>query len=98
MPDSHDTEIPQGQDSVHQSSTPSPQMERWLRESTKEMPFHLRSSIPVSSTQTQTTFNPSPYTASQNPAAQGSANETRPSLNRNSLKYHLGSQHEPVRS
>jgi len=73
MPNSKDTQVPQGQVPVHQSNTLSPQMEGWLRESTKEMPWHLPSSFLVSSIQTQAAFNTSPKTASQDPATQGSA-------------------------
>ncbi|XEV05985.1 hypothetical protein FSHL1_011272 [Fusarium sambucinum] len=73
MPESHDTQVPQGQDSVQQNTSLSPQMERWLQESKREMPWYLPDSIAVSSTQTQNTSNTNTHTSSQNPATQGSA-------------------------
>ncbi|KAL3594308.1 hypothetical protein FPOAC2_08616 [Fusarium poae] len=73
MPDVHDTQVSQRQDLVQQHTSLSPQMERWLQESKREMPWHLPDSIAVSSTQTQITPNTNAYTSSQNPATQGSA-------------------------
>ncbi|KAL6913596.1 hypothetical protein FSST1_011356 [Fusarium sambucinum] len=72
MPGLHDTQVPQGQDPVRNTSF-SPQMERWLQESKREMPWYLPDSIAVSSTQTQNTSNTNTHTSSQNPATQGSA-------------------------
>ncbi|RGP76958.1 hypothetical protein FLONG3_4896 [Fusarium longipes] len=61
----------QDQDTVQQSTSLSPQMQRFLQEDRKEMPWHLPSSFSGSSTQTAS--NASPYTPSENPATKGSS-------------------------
>ncbi|KAK2675384.1 hypothetical protein RAB80_007569 [Fusarium oxysporum f. sp. vasinfectum] len=56
---------------VHQSTTYSEQMNVWLREDHKDMPWHNIDSIVTPSTNTSES-NPN-TNASQNPASQGSA-------------------------
>ncbi|RKL36361.1 hypothetical protein BFJ70_g7292 [Fusarium oxysporum] len=56
---------------VYQSTEYSEQLNAWLREDHKDMPWHILDSIVPSSTNTS---EPSPNTsASHNPATQGSA-------------------------
>ncbi|CEF86905.1 unnamed protein product [Fusarium graminearum] len=72
MPDSHDTQVLHGQDHTQNTSS-SPQMERWLQESKREMPWHLPDSIVISSSQTPTSnTNTNTYTPFHNPTTQGS--------------------------
>ncbi|EXL94894.1 hypothetical protein FOIG_12342 [Fusarium odoratissimum NRRL 54006] len=56
---------------VHQSTTYSEQMNAWLREDHKDMPWHIIDSIVTSSTNTSES-NPN-TNASHNPITQGSA-------------------------
>ncbi|KAH7205950.1 hypothetical protein NOF04DRAFT_1408427 [Fusarium oxysporum II5] len=58
---------------VHQSTTYSEQMNAWLREDHKDMPWHIIDSIVTSSTNTSES-NPN-TNASHNPITQGSANQ-----------------------
>ncbi|KAF5615505.1 uncharacterized protein FTJAE_13330 [Fusarium tjaetaba] len=56
---------------IYQSTTYSEQMNAWLREDHKDMPWHNLDSIVTSSSNTS---EPNPNTnASHNPATQGSA-------------------------
>ncbi|KAF5980342.1 hypothetical protein FCOIX_4866 [Fusarium coicis] len=75
MDSPHFVQVPrQGEPSpniVHQSTTYSEQMNAWLREGHKNMPWHIIDSIVMSSSNTS---EPIPNTnASHNPATQGSA-------------------------
>ncbi|KAI1011050.1 hypothetical protein LB504_002181 [Fusarium proliferatum] len=58
---------------AHQSNTYSEQMNAWLREDHKDMPWHNLDSIVTSSSNTS---EPNPnINASHDPATQGSANQ-----------------------
>jgi hypothetical protein len=57
---------------VHQSTSYSEQMNAWLREDHKDMPWHIIDSIVTSSTDNTAEANPN-TNPSHNPAAQGSA-------------------------
>ncbi|KAF4497757.1 hypothetical protein FAGAP_6076 [Fusarium agapanthi] len=62
---------------VHQSTEYSEQLNAWLREDHKDMPWHIIDSIVASSSNTS---EPNPNTdASDNPATQGNASQA-PSL------------------
>ncbi|KAF4948147.1 hypothetical protein FGADI_9842 [Fusarium gaditjirri] len=77
---------------VHQSTTYSEQMNAYLREDHKDMPWHIIDSIVLSSTDTSES-NPN-TNASHNPAIQGSANQT-------SGRSHMPpyfARHRPARS
>ncbi|EXK81293.1 hypothetical protein FOQG_14254 [Fusarium oxysporum f. sp. raphani 54005] len=65
---------------IHQSTTYSEQLNAWLREDHKDIPWHNLDSIVTSSTDTSES---GPNTnASHNPATQGSANQasSRPQM------------------
>ncbi|EWG44963.1 hypothetical protein FVEG_15761 [Fusarium verticillioides 7600] len=75
MSNPHFVQVPRGGDTppniVHQSTEYSEQLNAWLREDPKDMPWNILDSIVTSSSNTS---EPNPNTnVSHNPATQGSA-------------------------